>query len=186
MFVLGEKQASYTIDKFDDRIQFDKENDIWDFDYLISLIKELNFDEIKEIHDYLDRELNKQQADDFRTNLAFILGYLNDSLEWLRLATENGQFYIDAYSCDRYNEKCEKLAGILPQGEYNELYGMLADVNKTVEYIKQGSAYLKTKGKLGLPYSDSNTRFLSNCVQSKAASAYGKKEIIERLEKYIK
>lgn len=185
MFVLGKKQASYTIDSFDSRIQFDKSKDIWDFDYLISAIKELNFDEIKEIHDYLDRELNKQQADEFRTNVAFILAYLNGSLEWLRLAAENGQFYMDAYSCDRYNERCEKLAGILPQDEYNQLYSMLTEMNQTVEYIRQGCAYLNKRTKSSFGYKDINTIRLGNCVMNKASSAYAKKDIIQKLEKYI-
>ncbi len=186
MFVLGKKQASYTIDSFDNRIQFDIDNDIWDFDYLVSAIKELNFDEVKEIHDYLDRELNKQQSDEFQTNVAFILAYLNDSLEWLRLAAENGQFYTDAYSCDGYNERCEKLAGILLQDEYNELYSMLTDMNQTVEYIKQGCAYLNKKSKSGFGYKDVKTIMFSNCVMDKASSAYAKKDIIEKLEKYVK
>ena len=186
MFVLGKKQASYTIDSYESRIQFDKSMDIWDFDYLISAIKELNVDEVKEIYDYLDRELNKQQANEFLINVAFILAYLNDSLEWLQLATENGQFYTDAYSCDKYNERCEKLAGILPQEEYNDLYSMLTDMNQTVEYIKQGCAYLNKKSKSRFGYKDVNTIMLANCVMDKASSAYAKKDIIEKLEKYVK
>lgn len=186
MFVLGEKQASYTIDSFDSRITFDKDSDIWDFDYLISEIRELNFDEVKEIHDYLNRELNRQQKDEFQIHLSFILAYLNDSLEWLSLASENGYFYSDAYSCDRYNERCEKLAGILPQDEYTKLYSMLTEMDKTVEYIRQGSEYVNEKYGSTLCYSDINVMPFFNCVKHKAASAYAKRDIIEVLERYIK
>lgn len=186
MFVLGEKQASYTIDRFDSRIKFDKDSDIWDFDYLVSAIRNLNFDEVKEIYEYLNRELNRQQKDEFQIHLSFILAYLNDSLDWLRLASENGQFYTDAYSCDRYNERCEKLAGILPQDEYTKLYSMLTEMDKTVEYIRQGSEYVNEKYGSGLCFSDINIMRFYNCVKHKAASAYAKRDIIEVLEGYIK
>lgn len=190
MFVLGDKQQSYTIDmtKYQGKIIFCPESDIFDFQDLIASINEMNKEEMNNILDYLRSEFETRDFNEVRKNIVYILSYLDNSWNWIELAKERGPFFTDAYRCNRYVERCDIISSQLTQEEYSELYALLTEINQVIDYMEEGSNYIRTKSKRRnglLPYSDSYTIGLSRSIQIKAEQILEKKRIFEILKSKI-
>lgn len=192
MFILGDKQKTYSIDmgKYQGKIEFCPTTDIYDFQTLISSINEMNKEEMQNILDYLKMELETKDNDEVKKNIKFILSYLDNSWEWIELAKERGPFFSDVYRCDRYIERCEIIASQLTQEEFSELYALMTDINQIIDYMEDGSSYLKMKmGKkkgVCFTYSDVYTIRLSHSIQNKAERVLEKRKIYEVLKEKIK
>lgn len=193
MFVLGDKQKSYTVDleKYEGKIEFDKTKDILDFKDLIAEINKLNKEEMQDILDFLKMEFQKKDNNDVRKHIMFILSYLDNSLKWIELASGRGCFFTDFYRCDRYVERCEAISHLLSPDEFSKLYALLTDINQMIDYMEEANDYVKSKtsnkkrsgGYIG--YKDAHTIGLSCSVRYKAEQIIEKWDITEILKELI-
>lgn len=101
MFVLGDKQKTYSFDenKYKGKIIFDPSSDIYDFQDLINKINKMNREEMQDILNYLKMEFSEKRTDEIRQNIVHVLSYLDNSWKWIERAKEGGSFlqmHIDA------------------------------------------------------------------------------------------
>lgn len=193
MFVLGDKQKSYTVDlaKYEGKIEFDKTKDVLDFKDIIAEINKLNKEEMQDILDFLKMEFQKKDNNDVRKHIMFILSYLDNNLKWIELASERGCFFTDFYRCDRYIERCEAVSHVLSPEEFAKLYALLTDINQMVDYMEEANYYIKSKTsnrkRLGVynGYKDAYTIGLSCSVRNKAEQIIEKWDITEILKGII-
>ncbi|MBQ3163824.1 MAG: SMEK domain-containing protein [Lachnospiraceae bacterium] len=192
MFILGDKQQTYTVDmaKYQGKINFCPESDILDFQDLISAINEMNREEMQDILDYLRSEFETRETNEARKNIMYLLSYLENSWKWIELAKERGPFLTDVYRCNNYIERCDAISSHLTQEEYSELYALLTEINQVIDYMEEGNEYLRQlrigKHRSGLiRYSDSHTCGLSHSIMVRAESILEKKGIYETLKSKI-
>lgn len=189
MFILGDKQQTYTVDmaKYQGKINFCPESDILDFQDLISAINEMNREEMQDILDYLRSEFETRETNEARKNIMYLLSYLENSWKWIELAKERGPFLTDVYRCNNYIERCDAISSQLTQEEYSELYALLTEINQVIDYMEEGNEYLRQlrigKHRSGeIRYSDSHTCGLSHSIMVRAESILEKKDIYEILK----
>lgn len=188
MFILGKKQKTYNIDmaKYQNKIKFNFEYDILDFQDLIKLINEMNREEMQSILEYLKSEFEIKGTNEIRTNIMYFLSYLDNSWKWIELSKDKGPFFTDFYRCDRYLERCNIISSVLTQEEYFQLYTLLTEINQIIDYMEEGIKYLRSKTKhrsiATIRYSDFYTCALSNSIKNKAEAILEKKEIYKILK----
>ncbi len=192
MFILGDKQKSYSIDmkKYKGNIEFSVETDIYDFNSVITQVNKMNREEMRGILDYLKMEFGENSNDEVRKNLIYLLSYLDQSWQWIELAKDSGAFLTDAYRCDQYIHRCEAVSSKLSQEENSKLFAMMTEINQLIDYMEDGSRYLKTKSSKRrssfMAYSDSYTSSLGHSIRRKAQSILEKRDIYNILKDKIK
>lgn len=193
MFVLGDKQKTYSFDanKYEGKIIFDPSSDIYDFQNLINEINKMNREEMQDILNYLKMEFSEKRTDEIRQNIVYVLSYLDASWKWIELAKERGPFLTDAYRCREYSKRYEIISGCLSKEESSKLFALLTDINQLIDYMEEGFRYIheRTKGKKRISgltsYVDSYTIGLSHSIMGKAEEVLNNRGIYEVLKKKI-
>ena len=193
MFVLGDKQKKYSFDanKYKGKIIFDPSSDIYDFQDLISEINKMNREEMQDVLDYLKMEFSEKRTDEIRRNIVYVLSYLDASWKWIELAKERGPFLTDAYRCMEYSDRYEIISECLSKEESSKLFAFLTDINQLIDYMEEGSRYIRerVKGRRCLSgltsYVDSYTIGLSHSIMGKAKDVLNNRDIYDVLKKKI-
>ena len=193
MFVLGDKQKTYSFDenKYKGKIIFDPSSDIYDFQDLINKINKMNREEMQDILNYLKMEFSEKRTDEIRQNIVHVLSYLDNSWKWIERAKEGGSFFTDAYRCTKYLERYEIISGCLSREESSKLFALLTDINQLIDYMEEGLDYIQKKEKgrrhsRGLTlYVDSYTSSLSHSIMAKAKNVLDNRDIYDVLKKKI-
>ena len=193
MFVLGDKQKTYSFDanKYEGKIIFDPSSDIYDFQNLINEINKMNREEMQDILNYLKMEFSEKRTDEIRQNIVYVLSYLDASWKWIELAKERGLFLTDAYRCREYSKRYEIISGCLSKEESSKLIALLTDINQLIDYMEEGFRYIheRTKGKKRISgltsYVDSYTIGLSHSIMGKAEEVLNNRSIYEVIKKKI-
>lgn len=193
MFVLGDKQKTYSFDenKYKGKIIFDPSSDIYDFQDLINKINKMNREEMQDILNYLKMEFSEKRTDEIRQNIVHVLSYLDNSWKWIERAKEEGSFFTDAYRCTKYLERYEIISGCLSREESSKLFALLTDINQLIDYMEEGLNYIQKKEKgrrhsRGLTlYVDSYTSSLSHSIMAKAKNVLDNRDIYDVLKKKI-
>lgn len=192
MFILGDKQKSYSIDmgKYEGKIEFSAETDIYDFNSIIAQVNKMDREEMQGILDYLKMEFGEKNNDEVRKNIISLLSYLEQSWKWIELARDSGAFLTDAYRCEQYIHRCEIVSSKLSQEENSKLYAIMTEINQLIDYMEDGSKYLKARTSKRrssfVAYSDSYTASLSRSIRAKAQSILEKRDIYNVLKDKIK
>lgn len=193
MFVLGDKQKTYSFDanKYKGKIIFDPSLDIYDFEDLISEINKMNREEMQEILDYLKMEFSEKRTDEIRRNIVYILSYLDISWKWIELAEKTGAFLKDAYRCTKYLERYEIVSGCLSKEESSKLFALLTDINQLIDYMEEGSRYIRERVRERqrscnlTSYVDAYISGLSYSIKGKAEDILNNRDIYDMLKKKI-
>lgn len=193
MFVLGDKQKTYSFDasKYKGKIIFDPSSDIYDFQDLVCAINKMNREEMQDILDYLKMEFSEKKTDEIRKNIIYVLSYLDASWKWIELAKERGPFLVDAYRCTEYSQRFEIISECLSKEESSRLFVLLTDINQLIDYMEEGNRYIRQrvneKRRLSgiTSYVDSYTIGLSHSIMKKAEDVLDSRDIYDVLKKKI-
>ena len=192
MFILGDKQKSYSIDmeKYKEKIEFSADTDVYDFNSLIAQVNKMNREEMQEILDYLKMEFGVNNNDEVRKNIIYLVSYLEHSWEWIELARNRGVFLTDVYRCEQYIHRCEIVSSKLSPEENSKLYAMMTEIDQLIDYMEDGFKYLKDRTSKRrssfLAYSDSYTASLGRSIRDKAQDILDKRDIYNVLKDKIK
>lgn len=100
MFVLGDKQKTYSFDanKYEGKIIFDPSSDIYDFQNLINEINKMNREEMQDILNYLKMEFSEKERMRLGKILytyCLILMFHGNGLNWQKKEVHFLQMLID-------------------------------------------------------------------------------------------
>ncbi len=188
MFVLGDKQDSYTIDmkNYQQNIKFDWKEDIYDFNSLLLRFNEMDTEELITVLKYLKSEFGKngikEENYEARKSAMSLVAYIQYAWDWIKSASENGGFYSDANKYEDYQSECKKVSSMLDTTEYSELVGLMTEINGIIDIMQDGKKYMEKNYKQGRFVKDINTMNYSASIKAKAYRALNKKQIYNILK----
>ncbi len=122
VFILGDKQDSYSIDMqpYEGKIHFNIDEDIWDFQDLLKFLNNMNATELANILSFLQEECGKgekSQKEDSELAAMTIINYLNDIKRWIEDIAVEGRAYTEFYVLEDANKLCADVVTLLSTQE---------------------------------------------------------------------
>lgn len=187
MFVLGDKQDSYTVDikNYEGKIKFNWKEDVYDFNSLLQRFNEMDTEELMTVLKYLKSEFGKndiKEENEARKSAMSLVAYIQNAWEWIRIASEEGGLYLDVKKYEDYQSECKKVSSILNTTEYSELVGLMSEINGIVDTMQDCIEYMKKHYGQGSVVKDANSMKYSASIKAKAYRALRKKQIYDILK----
>lgn len=186
MFVLGDKQDSYTVDmkNYQGKIKFNWKEDVYDLNSLLQRFNDMDTEELMTVLKYLKSEFGKndtKEENEARKSAMSLVAYIQNAWEWIINASEDGGFYLDINKYEDYQTECKKVSSMLSTTEYSELVGLMSEINGIIDSMQEGIEYIKNYGQ-GNVVKDVSTVKYSNRIKAKAYRALRKKAIYDILK----
>lgn len=187
MFVLGDKQDSYTVDikNYQEKIKFNWKEDVYDFNSLLQRFNEMDTEELMAVLNYLKSEFGKNDIkgeNEARKSAMSLVAYIQNAWEWIRSASEDGGFYLDVNRYEDYQSECKKVSSMLNTTEYSELLGLMSEINGIIDSMQDAIEYMKKHYGQGSFVKDVNSMKYSESIKAKAYRALRKKQIYDILK----
>jgi len=122
VFILGDKQDTYTVDMqpYEGKIYFNIDEDIWDFQDLLKFLNNMNATELTNILNFLQQECGiggKNQKEDSEVAVMTIINYLNDIKTWIEDIAITGRVYAEFYVLENIQVLCAEIVPLLSTQE---------------------------------------------------------------------
>lgn len=138
VFILGDKQDSYTVDMqpYEGKIHFNVNKDIWDFQDLLTFMNDMNTTELTNILTYLQEEFgvgDGKQQDISETSAMVIINYLNDAKRWAEIASVEGRTLKGCCELEDAHNVCKEVIGLLSTQEYSLLCELFESIGNLLK-----------------------------------------------------
>lgn len=153
VFILGDKQDSYTVDlqPYEDKIHFNIDDDVWDFQDLLKFLNNMNATDLFDILNFLKkecRENNNNSKDNSEPAAMVILNYLNDMRRLIEEIAVEGKAYTEIFLLKDAEKMCADVVRLLSAQEYimlSQLFenigSLSAEVNRSDTKSQGMSSY---------------------------------------------
>lgn len=143
VFILGDKQDTYTVDMqpYEGKIYFNIDEDIWDFQDLLKFLNNMNATELTNILNFLQEECGiggKNQKEDSEVAAMTIINYLNDIKSWIEDMAIDGRTYTDFCILEDAQMLCADVVNLLSAQEaimLNQLFESIERLIIEVDHV---------------------------------------------------